>query len=157
MFVAPLTAEDVREIYTLRLALESLAVDLALPLEDPSRLQPLRDSVQRMRRCILSDDLPKLTLENYQFHRELTALAGHKRLQRTYESLMGQLQMCMAMNLRFRESLFGDKEDVIKRHESLIDLMEQGDPEAVKRALASHGDRSFLTDLEHLLNPIDSA
>src|SRR5579884_2395332 len=40
-FVAPLTAEDVREIYSLRAALEALAVDLALPLSAPEQLQPL--------------------------------------------------------------------------------------------------------------------
>jgi DNA-binding GntR family transcriptional regulator len=151
MFVTPLTVEDIREIYSLRSALESLAMDLALPLEDRARLQPLRDSVDRMRRCVLEGDLAALTVENFQFHREMTALAGHKRLQRAYESLIGQLQMCMAMNLRFRESLIGNRNDVVERHEMLIRLVEAGDVTAVKHALANHGDRAFLSDLEHLL------
>ncbi len=151
MFVTPLTVEDIREIYSLRSALESLAMDLALPLEDAARLQPLRDNVERMKRCVREGDLAALTMENFNFHREMTALAGHKRLQRAYESLIGQLQMCMAMNLRFRESLIGNRDDVVERHEVLIRLVEAGDPVAVKHALANHGDRAFLSDLENLL------
>jgi DNA-binding GntR family transcriptional regulator len=151
MFVTPLTAEDVREIYSLRHALENFAIDLAFPLDDPARLQPLRDSVERMKQCVEQDDVAELTLENLRFHRELTALAGHKRLQQVYESLMGQLQMCMAMNLRFREKAFGNRDDVIRRHEQLIEILETADPAIAKDALAHHGDRSFLSDLEHLL------
>lgn len=152
MFLATLRPEDVRDIYTVRLALESLAVDLVLPVDDPAHLQPLRDSIERMKRDIRDDDLAELTLENYRFHRELVAMSRNKYLQQMYESLMGKLQMCMAMNLRFRESVFGDSDDVIKRHQALVDLMETGEPAAVKRALANHGDRSFLSDLDTLLS-----
>lgn len=152
MFVPPLMPEDVREIYSLRSALENLAIDLAMPIEDKARLQPLRDAVERMKRSVHEGDLAALTVENFEFHRALTALAGHKRLQSVYESLVGQLQMCMAMNLRFRESTIGRQEDVIERHEALIDLIEAGDPAAVKHALAHHGDQSFLSDLDNLLH-----
>lgn len=157
MFLATLTPEDIRDIYTVRLALESLAVDLALPLNDPAQLQPLRDSIERMERDIQDGDLAELTLENSRFHRELVAISGNGYLQQVYGALMGKLQMCMAMNLRFRESLFGDREDVIRRHQVLVDLMETGEPEAVKYALANHGDRSFLSHLDILLqepNPL---
>jgi len=151
MFVAPLTVEDIREIYSFRFALESLAVELCLPLTDSTRLQPLRESVERMKRCVSEGDLAALTVENFQFHWEMTALAGHKRLQQAYATLVGQLQMCMAMNLRFRESLIGNRHDVVERHELLIALLEAGDLSAVKQALANHGDRSFLSKLETLL------
>lgn len=152
MFVTPLTAEDVREIYGLRTVLENFAIDQALPLEDPTRLRPLHDSVERMRQFVADGDLAELTLENLRFHRGLTALADHKRLQSMYESIMGQLQMCMAMNLRFRESLINDHEDVARRHETLVTSLEAGDPEVAKQVLANHGDRSFLADLDHLLS-----
>lgn len=150
--VTPLTAADVREIYSLRHALENLAIELAVPIEDELQLEPMLAALADMRRSVRARDRTALTLDNLRFHRELVRLARHARLQRAYDSLMAQLQMCMSMNLRFRESLSGDLEDVVARHERLVELIRGGDAQGVQRALAEHGDRSFLANLDELLD-----
>lgn len=153
VIVTPLSAQDVREIYSLRHALEDLAVDLALPLSDDAQLEPLLAALREIRLAVRLRDLTALTITNLKFHQALIRLAQHSRLDRAYDALMAQLQMCMSINLRFRESLSGSLHDVVERHEDLVKLIRLGEPEGVKKALAEHGDRAFLDNLDELLDP----
>lgn len=155
--VTPLTADDVREIYSLRHALEDLAIELAVPIQHESQLGPMLAALADMRRSVRRRDRTALTLDNFRFHQSLVRMAGHARLQRAYDSLMAQLQMCMSLNLRFRESLSGNLRDVVARHGRLVDLIRAGDAQAVKRALAEHGDRAFLERLDELLDTPEQA
>src|SRR5579884_1322384 len=54
--VTPLTADDVREIYSLRWALERFALQLALPIGDQARLDPMREAVVAMRSAVRHGD-----------------------------------------------------------------------------------------------------
>ena len=144
--VTPLDADDVREIYSLRWALERLAIELALPVENPAALDPLRAAIAEMRNA--TGDREALLEANLAFHLALCSLPGHQRLLRAYESLIQQLRLCMAMNLRLREQLFGDPEDSVRRHQRLLDLIEAGDVAAVHREIEAHGDRAFMALLD---------
>ncbi len=151
--VTPLTADDVREIYVLRHALETLAVDLALPIRDEALLVPLRAALGDMEDAVTAGRHADLPILNLRFHQALARLPGNKRLAQAYDGLAAQLQMCMAINLRFREHLLGDPAESVARHAHLVRLIAQGDAMTVKRALDDHGDRSFLEHVEELLTP----
>lgn len=146
--VTPLDANDVREIYSLRWALERLAIELALPLEDPAALDPLRAAIAEMRVAAAAGNREALLEANIGFHLALCSLPRHQRLLRAYESLIHQLRLCMAMNLRLREQLYGDPEDSVRRHQRLLDLIETGDVAAVHREIETHGDRAFMARLD---------
>jgi DNA-binding GntR family transcriptional regulator len=145
--VTPLSTEDVREIYTLRWALERLAIELALPV-DGERLRPLRDAVDAMREA---ESREALLEANWRFHLALVSLPGHRRLLAAYEALLAQLRLCMAMNLRFREQVTGDPADSARRHARLLTLVEDGDLAAVLREIETHGDRSFMERLDEFV------
>lgn len=155
--VMPLTADDVREIYSLRWALERLAIELSVPVTDDSVLQPLRDALDIMAKAADGGDPEQLLEANSEFHLTLCGLPGHRRLLQAYESLMLQLRLCMAMNLRFRKELYGDPEETVARHRRLLELIEAGDKAAVLAELDHHGDRSFMNRLENLLLDVDGA
>jgi DNA-binding GntR family transcriptional regulator len=152
--VASLTPTDVREIYDLRHALEELAIELALPIDDPAKLKPVRQALQEMERAVTSGTVEELPLLNLRFHQAMVRLAGNSRLDRSYDGLAGQLQMCMAVNLRFRERLSGNPAESVERHAVLVRSLEAGDKEATKQAMRDHGDRSFLDNLEETLDPV---
>lgn len=155
VIVTPLTADDVREIYALRHALERLAVELALPIQDRDRLAPLWAAVEDMERATKANNSSELPILNLRFHQALARLPGNKRLAHAYDEFAAQLQMCMAINLRFRERLLGDSKESVERHANLVRLIEEGDPSAVIGALDAHGDRSLLDNLEGLLAPVE--
>jgi len=151
--VVPITAEDVREIYSLRFTLERMAVELGVPVQDPARLQPLRDALDDMQTAVDVADDDAVLAANSRFHLALARLAGHNRLTATYEGLRLQLELCMAYNLKFREQLYGDRQDVHPRHAKLLASIESGDREAVLYEIAHHGNRSFLENLDELIGP----
>lgn len=144
VIVTPLTQDDVQEIYSLRWALERLALELSMPIADRRRLKPLRDAVEAMRRAGAADDADALLDANVAFHVALCALSGHRRLMATYDRLMQQLRLCMAINLRIRRETTGDAVDAAERHERLLALIEAGDLPAALVGLAEHGDREIL-------------
>jgi DNA-binding GntR family transcriptional regulator len=149
--VTPITAQDVREIYSLRFMLERMAIELGVPVADPELLQPLRDAVERIRRASEAGAQDELLAANQAFHSALIALPRHTRLSRIWESLQMQMQMCMAFNLALRQRARHDPAESLNRHAVLLELIEAGDPNAVLRELEHHGDRSFLDHLDELL------
>jgi DNA-binding GntR family transcriptional regulator len=151
--VMPITAEDVREIYSLRYALERLAVELGVPVKDPSRLEPMREALKAMQEAVDAEDDDAVLAANSRFHHALVGLPGHKRLTAAYESIRLQLEFCMAYNLKFREQTYGDRKDVHPRHARLLEIIESGDTDAVLKEIANHGNRSFLDNLDELIGP----
>ncbi|MBA8824196.1 DNA-binding GntR family transcriptional regulator [Saccharopolyspora lacisalsi] len=142
--VISLSDDDVREIYSLRGALERLAAELAVPVADENALSPLEEAIGAMRTAASDGDDSAMLAANVAFHSAFVALADHSRLQQSYELLRSQLQLCMAQNLRFRQHRTGDPWDVVRRHESLLERVRGGDVQEVVAELAEHGDRSFL-------------
>lgn len=149
--VTPLDAQDVYEIYTLRSALDRLAVELGVPVSDPSLLEPLRAALREMDQAAEAGDLERLLECNIAFHTAMCGLARHRRLMQAYRALTLQLRLCMAMNLRLRERAYGNLRENVARHQLLLDLVERGDREGLLAALAEHGDRSFMEHLEELI------
>ncbi|MGH3354290.1 MAG: GntR family transcriptional regulator [Nocardioidaceae bacterium] len=147
--VTPLTLHDVYEIFTLRREYELLAVRLALPVTDPSRLARVHATLAAMETSARSGDEAAYGEDSFAFHLSLVGLSGHRRLEEAYRSLQLQMQLCMAMNRRARvdEDLLQD----VARHRRLLDLVEDGDPAAVVDELDRHGDRTFLDGIEHRL------
>jgi DNA-binding GntR family transcriptional regulator len=150
VIVAPLDAQDVREIYSLRWALERLAIDLSVPVEE-SQLGGLEEALREMRAAAEARDAEGVVLANWRFHVGLCALPGHRRLLRSYQGLTMQLRICMAMNLRFREQLYGDALESVGRHESLLARIREGDKQAIFSEIDHHGDMAFIDRLETLI------
>jgi DNA-binding GntR family transcriptional regulator len=144
--VAPLTAHDIYEIYTLREQLEDLAIRLGVPVVDESRLDRLRASFAALE-AATGDDQTEHTRLAFAFHLALVGLAGHGRLEDSYRSLSLQMQLCMALNRRARAGLESMKEDAA-RHRPLLDLAVAGDRDGLLEALRNHGQRTFLLDAE---------
>lgn len=142
--VATVDPDAVREIYTLRFALERLAVELGVPVTDPARIEPMRRALDAMGAAADTGDDVALVASNSDFHVALVGLAGHSRLDTAYAALGVQLRLCMAYNLRLRTELYGGRGDVRARHAELLDAVEAGDPELVLQLVADHGHRSLL-------------
>jgi len=147
--VAPLTAHDIYEIYTLREMLEELAVRLGVPVADETRLDRLRDAYAALETATGEDQSEHASLA-FEFHLALVGIAGHSRLEGTFRGISLQMQLCMAMNRRARASIETIREDAI-RHRPLLDLAVAGDAEGLLAALRDHGQRTFLLDAEEQL------
>lgn len=145
--VTPLTAHDIYEIFTLREEVERLAVRLGVPVRSPERLERLRQAFADLEAAAETGDSALVTERSFAFHLAVVGLAGHRRLEDTYRSLSLQMQLCMAMNRRARASIETTRGDAA-RHRPILDLVEAGDVEGMMHAIAHHGHRTFLLDLD---------
>lgn len=141
--VATLTEKDVFEILTLRKALERLALELAVPVRDTSRLADCHAALERMEQSAHDQDRVRLVENGYGFHASIVALAGHRRLSESYTSVQRELLLCMARNLYVREKFHESLEEHVARHRFLLELIEEGDLDKVMAEFAVHGESSF--------------
>jgi DNA-binding GntR family transcriptional regulator len=151
--VTPISAKDIREIYELRFALERTAAELGVPVEDRTRLRPIRDALDIMRQDAAQNDPDLMLQANSAFHSAFVALPDNSRLIAAYSTIQDQLELCMAINLKFRRQFYDDPQDVVHRHEEFVEVLEAGDREPLLHLIAHHGDRSFLSRLDELLTP----
>ncbi|HEY2700356.1 MAG TPA: GntR family transcriptional regulator [Pseudonocardiaceae bacterium] len=143
--VTPLTQHDVYEIVTMREELEELAITLGIPVNSDELLRPCRRALEYLTAAAEAGDEAAVTGHAFAFHLAVIGLAGNRRLTETYRSLALQMQLCMAMNrgaTKDVESLAGNAE----RHRVLMEVIETGDQDAVRRAFHRHGHQQFLAE-----------
>ncbi len=140
--VVTLSDEDISDMYALRGALDHFAIQLGVPVKDPTLLEPLRSAIDEMRRSADAGDHPRYVEANRLFHVALIGLGGNRRLTSMYVMLMNQMQLLMSVNLS-RESE-ADRQIGVRRHEELFAAIECGDPQLVLVALEAHGEQRFL-------------
>ncbi|MGY1550426.1 GntR family transcriptional regulator [Microbacterium sp. A588] len=136
--VQSLDERDIRELYSLRGALESLATSMTMALEKTPDLDAMRAVVEAMGRAADDRDSDEFARVDVIFHSMLCDLSGHRRLAavwRQYEPIT------MAL-LRVTVLVDDDLHVTTARHALLIDLIEAGDSAAVLAELEDHLDGS---------------
>jgi DNA-binding GntR family transcriptional regulator len=141
--VATLSDRDADELFELRDVLERHAVTKALP--GAGNLDGLRRELAAMRDAAAAGRALERADAHRRFHVEVVALAGQRQLLLAYEPILVRLQLHMAMNLRREEEVVESAADGIRRHTTLLEALEQGDPATVLTVLAAHGAQTYLT------------
>jgi len=95
VFVSEVTKNDIWEIYTLKIALYTLAVTLAIDRISDNDIGKLEKIVAQMEVIVQDDSNPDIIkyeeLNNF-FHETTTILAGHGRLKKMVQSLNNQIK-----------------------------------------------------------------
>lgn len=135
LMVVEMTARDIRELYTVRMALEQAAIaELAKRTAGslPTRLAAL---VDRLDEAARAGDHPTAVEADLAFHRELCAATGNGRLLRAWESLADQIRLVIG-TLQDEEQavvtpLYAD-------HRLIFDALRAGTADVAKRLLDVH-------------------
>ena len=139
--VTALTPTYVRELYSLRGALESFAVRLGIERNDPADVKKLRAIVDEMREAAESGDETDMARLDLKFHSYLIHMARHDLLERSW----GPLKIGVRRSLRTRHQIYDSLDQVVGSHPELIDAIERRDVDAAVRLLEEHildaGDR----------------
>lgn len=146
-FVTELSLEDAEEIYTLRQAIESLAVEYALQRATPEDLDGLDEQVQKMAAEVEAGyDLGKATELDLEFHRTLCRISGHRRLLEAWEALSAQTRVLLLTHRRRNPRDFTER--AVEWHRSLVQAIRLGDVELAREELQKH----LAVTLEGFLN-----
>lgn len=107
---------DVIEIYSLRDALEALGARLAAERISPDRCRVLERVLQAMRSAATAGNRKRAMELDFEVHRTIIAMSGHRRLAEAYASLETQTRLFMAMTGRFHHDL----SELVSIHEPLV-------------------------------------
>jgi DNA-binding GntR family transcriptional regulator len=137
-FVAKPTLEDVEEIYTLREALESLAIRYAIKNASDEQLDELEEIVQSMATLVEQSDFTQLeaTELDMTFHRKLCEMSGHQRLLSAWLSLSAQIRL-VVLTHRIRNPR-DMKERAIEWHLHIVNAMRSRDVDKALDELKRH-------------------
>jgi DNA-binding GntR family transcriptional regulator len=132
MRVLPVSVDDMRDIYALLTALESLAARLAAErgLGD-EELTSLDEAVQDMDDALAREDLDSWAKADARFHRLLVSAAGNRRLENAVANLVDQSHRVRRMTLRLRPKPEASNND----HRAVVAAIRNGDSAT---ALAIH-------------------
>jgi DNA-binding GntR family transcriptional regulator len=131
-FVPELDADDAREIFELRRALELPVVRLlAESKEVPPATQAALAALQA-----LPDDAAwrHVVRADLDYHRGLVEAAGNARLARAHADLLGEIALCIAQT----GATYERASDVAREHERLARAIKSGNADRAQRELDAH-------------------
>ncbi len=136
--VLGLTADDVDELFTLREALEHLALESALTA-DPERLVAgLKRALDLMRDAVDRQDPDAFTVADVEFHGVFYRHANHRRL----ADVWSQYQPTIEVLLRSANEQHRDLQIPLQAHQLLFELIDRNDAAAALAELHTHLDNS---------------
>ena len=136
-FVASVSAEDVRETFELRSALECMAVEKAARTIRKSDLQRLKTLLKKMRRPVKGEDGRKAHAEyNKEFHLILLRAAENRRLLDMHDGLNANIKIARihASDGDWVERLDQERSE----HEAIVTALEKGEAAAAVKAMRKH-------------------
>jgi DNA-binding GntR family transcriptional regulator len=140
--VARLTRDDMEEVYTLRLALERLAVLQVMRDPDADVLSQLDDIVTKMAaatgRGVTPDEAARLDIS---FHDILYESAKHRRLAECWSNLRPQILVFLLG--RYASSAADADQFLVQSHAAIIDAIRTGDPQVAVREVEAHLESAY--------------
>lgn len=134
-FVADITSDDMRELFTLRVVLETFAVRLVTKNITPTSLARLKSLVQEMDDAAAAANLPKLVERDLEFHRLLCELSGHKLLLSVWTSLIPHVRRFIATK---GMSAATELPLIARSHTPIVQALEAGKAEHAEREISEH-------------------
>lgn len=148
-FVASITADDVRDLYNAREAIETSLLALAMERGIPSRaLMDLRSLNGNLRASVEKGDILKALEYDNQIHEKLAFLGGNKRLKLFYDKIAKQVARMMFFSVAQSDQHAADE------HEQVFKAIEQNDATSACNYLRqniSKAKKQHIDVLEHKL------
>ena len=137
-FVVSLNADDVREIYGLRAAVEARAARLLARSKNPDALARLRGLADDIDAAVGSGDEAAVSRADLAFHQGLCELSGNSRILEVFDRYVPTLRALLRLDQRELRSL----DEVSAQHRPLVDAIEAGEEETAARLLAEHAEQA---------------
>lgn len=136
VFIVGLSRDDVDQLYSLRGALEQLALSRAMRVDDAARWSAMAAAVEQMRDAADAGDHAAFVAADLAFHSQIYALADHPRLEGAWSQYLPTFSALLEVTINHDEDLHESSED----HVTLMDIMRSGTPAKASAVLTAHLD-----------------
>lgn len=148
MCVLPVSADDMRAIYEVLTALESMAAELVVRRRPGEKaLAPLMKASRDMANALKADDLDAWAAADERFHRHLVELSGNRLLIEAVQNCWDRAHRARMITLRMRPK----PTNSTREHMDVVDKIRAGDARGAFEAHRAHrerGSRELLAILE---------
>ncbi|MCP4167333.1 MAG: GntR family transcriptional regulator [Chloroflexi bacterium] len=134
VIVTPLTRRYVDELYSVRVALESLALERAIDRLQPEDLEELNGIVETMGIAAHEHDSDRLAITDLEFHEYIVRLADHELVLKLWKQIEVGVQRC----LHTQHEIYTFLDEVVGTHPTLVTAMADRDKAAAKQILYDH-------------------
>ncbi|MGH3355337.1 MAG: GntR family transcriptional regulator [Nocardioidaceae bacterium] len=135
LFVVTLSEDDIRDIYTARLAVETAAVlEIMRHTDMAASTKRLDRAVERLSSAAARGPTTALSNADADFHEMLVSESGSARLQRMATTLLVETRMCMAA----LADTYVVPDDLAHEHGVIVDAIRAGDREAAIEVMRAH-------------------
>ena len=132
-FVAGFSAEDAKEVYSLRAVLEGLAASLVAQDPDKTTLAALEACVGTMQKRAETNDIAGLIEADMRFHETLCVASKHRRLIAVWHSMSTQIRAFVSLSNR----QYLTPDNILARHRAVLKAMRDGQGEQARQLLSS--------------------
>ena len=132
--VPDLSAQDAWEIYSLRGALEGLGARLAAESQQAEKSALLTKALQALVAGVKRGHRGKAAEADFNLHRTIMALSGHKRLMQQYDLIDQQVRRYMS----FSNDVLTIPDDIVTEHEALVGAILDGDADRAEHLAKTH-------------------
>jgi len=129
------SAQDFRDLFAVRAALEGLAVESACPRLSAADLDALEQSCAVARRCLAGAASAADWIQaDEDFHERIARAAGNPFLHEQLGALRNRIRLFMHLSHRFPERVAG----ALAEHEAVLAALRTRDPAAARAAMDNH-------------------
>ena len=134
VIVTPLTRKYVEELYSVRTALELLALDRSITRMTDAEIDHLDAIVEQMRVAARNGGLSQLVEIDLHFHEYLLEKADHELALKLWRNLEVGMKRC----LRTRHKIYTFLDEVVGSHPTLITALKARDRVLARQILSDH-------------------
>jgi DNA-binding GntR family transcriptional regulator len=130
--VAAMSADDLEELYAVRVALEAQALRIAVPRMTSEHIARLEGSIAEMAHFAQQRDMRRWLVPHAEYHRQLTSLAG-ERFTVMLTQLFDHAERYRRLHIGAGPSAWATAD-----HRQILDAVKRGDGAGAARLLAGH-------------------
>lgn len=143
-YVSSMSVRDVKEIFEIRSALESLSTVLAAMRIEPEELEKLRALLTEIEGHIKRKDLDKIVETDIEFHGLLYQVSRNERLVAIISNLKDQLARFRTLSMSYP----GRLQETLQEHRAMVEAIANGDLDAARDAAERHMEQAEETLLK---------
>ena len=145
-YVSDVSVSDIKEIFEIRSALESLATGLAARRIEPTELEYLKKLLTEIERHIDNNDIEKIVETDIRFHGVLYQVSRNERLVGIIQNLKEQLARFRTLSMSYPGRLL----ETLEEHRDMVEAIAEGDASAARDAAERHMEHAEETLLKAL-------
>lgn len=137
VLICPISADDIREIYDVLIAVEGMAASLLAHLPESERrsaVARLDEETRLMEAAVLDGNLVDWAAADERFHQLLTQLCGNGRLAKVSAMVRDQSHRARIYTLHLRKAPF----DSTKEHNAITAAITKADADTAEQAARAH-------------------